>query len=250
MSQLESIRMPKLELLSPRRYTYSSDSSDTSQVRLRNLPKLHTFEVAPGGVRIESKGKLRPATFEVTNTSLSRVDRFSRDDTSRQGYDYYGPRETITSLIVADNPNLTSIALPEWRDGVGQLSIYDNGPNLTIAFANLQDTQNVTIRHAQKIELPSLVNITGHFDVTENQIESFELPLLTTVNGNFTLAGNEKLRDVKLPLLSSVGRGWGQYLQGNGNLSVHDNPRLLNLIGIAALKEISRRALFSGNFIL
>lgn len=140
-------------------------------------------------------------------------------------------------MEITNNPRLETVNVNRITNATGLISFAANSMGLEIRFPNLESAQNLTIRNATLVELPSLKSTRGLLGLYSNFFESFRAPNLTRT-GDLVFDDNSNLRNITLPALETV----------SGAFQIANNTALRRFNGAPELREITGALDFTGNF--
>lgn len=125
--------------------------------------------------------------------------------------------EKVNLLTIEDNPFLNNITLQ--INASGYTSFARNGPALRVSLPNLQQAYNLTVRHCQDFQAPSLTRVTLSAGFLQNSFQDLSIPKLGTLGSTLMLWNNTALSTLDLPVLTNV----------SGDVRFGINPTLQNL---------------------
>jgi hypothetical protein len=135
---------------------------------------------------------------------------------------------TVTSIYLANNRMLNSATFLV-ATVPNSIIIEANGDSFQASFPNLETAQNITVRTASAISLPSLINVSGSLGFYENPIQTISLPNLTAIGQTLAVNANPSLYNLSFPLLTTIGGGF--QVQNNTNLTQVTFPDLQTIGG-------------------
>jgi hypothetical protein len=150
--------------------------------------------------------------------------------------------ETVETLQIDNNNRLKTFST-QIANVSSSVNINANGDSLAVSFPNLIWAANMTFRNVSSISIPSLAVVNGSLGFYGNYITSLAAPNLTSVgssatgSGSLAFVSNDKLANISLPLLTSV--GGADQIANNTELSAISFPELSTVGGAID---------FSGNF--
>lgn len=118
---------------------------------------------------------------------------------------------SVDTLTVTNNARLKTFST-QIGNATKQLTVTNNGDDLDISFPNLIWANNLDIRVFKSLSIPSLAVINNSLSVRQSKtMETFSAPNLTSIGnfgagtGSLTVAGNNELKNITLPLLTTIG---------------------------------------------
>ena len=132
-----------------------------------------------------------------------------------------------------DVVNLTGLSL-----GSKSLEIVDNGPSAQILLPDLRLVGAMTISNAGRIYVPSLSEIDGLVEISNNAIDDFSAPNLAHIDGGLVVQNNNLLANLSMPLLNSV----------KGNITIANNTALHYINDLDDLSSCQGNTTLSGDF--
>jgi hypothetical protein len=162
----------------------------------------------------------------------------------------FGTFNRAQNIRIVNNKELRLINLTTLEDAQS-IHIADNGPDTNVDLPALSYASSLFLRETSAVNVPRLANLDGNFVLSGNMFERFSAPEFVGVGGDVYIEDNDRLSDLRLPILTEVGGGLS-----NGSFTVTNNPALLNLtlerLGggteVGASGAIDGNASFSGNF--
>jgi aspartate 1-decarboxylase len=170
----------------------------------------------------------KATSVTISNTFLSTLDGINL--------------ETVETLQIDNNNRLKTFST-QIANVSSSVNINANGDSLAVSFPNLIWAANMTFRNVSSISIPSLAVVNGSLGFYGNYITSLAAPNLTSVgssatgSGSLAFVSNDKLANISLPLLTSV--GGADQIANNTELSAISFPELSTVGGAID---------FSGNF--
>jgi len=170
----------------------------------------------------------KATSVTISNTFLSTLDGINL--------------ETVQTLQIDNNNRLKTFST-QIANVSSSVNINANGDSLAVSFPNLIWAANMTFRNVSSISIPSLAVVNGSLGFYGNYITSLAAPNLTSVgssatgSGSLAFVSNDKLANISLPLLTSV--GGADQIANNTELSSISFPELSTVGGAID---------FSGNF--
>lgn len=147
----------------------------------------------------------------------------------------------VTSLEDLDINN--NHRLTKWDSPLTNLSntmnFLANGNGFEVSFNQLTWIANMTINNVTSFAVPALQTVNGSASFGSNQFVSFSAPNLTsTKSGNLGFVGNNLLKNVTFPQLTSLA----------GALLIANNTALDTIDGFPKLKTVGGAVKLRGNF--
>jgi aspartate 1-decarboxylase len=170
----------------------------------------------------------KATSVTISNTFLSTLDGINL--------------ETV-SVLQIDNNNRLKTFSTQVANVTSSVNINSNGNALDVSFPNLIWAANMTLRNVSSITIPSLAVVNGSLGFYGNYMTSVIAPNLTSVGntgtnfGSLAIDANNKLTNVTMPLLATVG----------GAFQIANNTAL-DSISFPKLSIVGGAIDFSGNF--
>lgn len=183
----------------------------------RTLNALDTLSMGPPGLTEAEE-------VTISDTFLSSLD----------GIDL----SSVKKMDINNNRRLT-----EFTTQLGNLSdflnIQANGLQLKVSMPNLKWIANMTIANVTSFSVPSLAVVNGSARFDSNYFSTFSAPNLTaTRSGDISFVGNANLKNISLPVLTTIG----------GGLLIANNTALEAIDGFPALKTVGGAVKLRGSF--
>lgn len=143
----------------------------------------------------------------------------------------------LDKLYLGINSRLNSFTSD--LEEVGELTITDNGNNVTITLENLETAKEIQLRRIASFDVPSLtkVNQSIKFDQSPS-LRSFEATNLTNVGQSVTFINNKELTEVSFPALEKI----------EGDMTILNNTKLADLDGFPELTTVFGAIKLGGDF--
>lgn len=158
------------------------------------------------------------------NSGLATVNSLTLLDTAISNIDNLLKFDTIATLNVNNNKNITLIDLSGLETVTEGLTISFNLDNATVHLDNLIWALNLTIQDVGDLSIGLLRKVNGSFVLAYNGFDSLEFEQLSTVGASLQVFANDELTSLALLNLSSV----------TGDIRVFNNTQLkeveLNLL--------------------
>lgn len=167
----------------------------------------------------------------ISNTALSSLAFLN--------FTHYSEPDMIW---ITGNQQLNTVNLTGMSWGSNSLAIINNGPSAQIVLPNLRSVGAITISNAGYIDIPSLSQTIASLEISNNSLDAFDAPSLTVIGGNFTIRNNYLLKNLNLPLLTTIGNG-----PSAGDFVVENNTALNMITNMAQLGEAHGNVTLSGN---
>lgn len=190
--------------------------SAVNRIRWVALPALQSLNFARGITQANS--------VYISNTGLTQLSGIELT--------------AVGAMDINNNQFLKTINVNNLKNVTSQLAFSANGPNLEIAFPNLQSAANMTIRNVSSISMPSLSQVAGSMGFYSNYFTSFTAPNLTRTGNTIAFVDSPSLNDLEFPMLTTIG----------GGLLLANNSELDSITGFNSLKSISGDINFYGTF--
>lgn len=171
------------------------------------------------------------------NSGLANVSSLTLSDTALSSIDKLLSFETIGTLNVNNNKNISSIDLSSLQTVSEGLTLSFNHDNATVKLENLIWASNLTIQDVGDVSISSLEAVNGSFILAYNGFDSVEFDSLTSVGSSFQVFANDNLESLSLANLSTI----------NGEFRVFNNS-LLTDISLESLETIKGAMSLSGDF--
>jgi hypothetical protein len=144
--------------------------------------------------------------------------------------------QTVSSLNINNNNYLKSIDVA--LSNVSQsLTISSNGRNLNVSLPNLIWANNLTVRDASALYVPSLKTVNSSMAFINDTFTTIDFPKLTEVGESLAFVSCSKLTNVTVDNLESVG----------GTFQMANNTKL-SVVKFAELSKVGGAVDFSGAF--
>jgi hypothetical protein len=144
--------------------------------------------------------------------------------------------QTVSSLNINNNNYLKSIDVA--LSNVSQsLTISSNGRNLNVSLPNLIWANNLTVRDASALYVPSLKTVNSSMAFINDTFTTIDFPKLTEVGESLAFVSCSKLANVTVDNLESVG----------GTFQMANNTKL-SVVKFAELSKVGGAVDFSGAF--
>lgn len=144
--------------------------------------------------------------------------------------------QVVDTMILVNNPYLSKVDM-QLGNVTQQITVESNGRDLEVSFPNLIWANNITIRNASDVSIPSLASVNGSAGFYSCNFESLIAPNLTKVGGGLALISNEMLSNISFPALSEV----------DGAVNIANNTEL-DSISFPKLETVQGAVDFYGNF--
>ncbi|KAF2720768.1 hypothetical protein K431DRAFT_346872 [Polychaeton citri CBS 116435] len=167
------------------------------------------------------------AVQEATTVNIQNTDMNTLDGINLQ---------VVDTLILVNNPFLSKVDMQLGNVSTG-ITVESNGRDLEVSFPNMIWANNITIRNASQVSIPSLASVNGSVGFYSCSFDSLAAPNLTRVGGGLSLISNEGLSNISFPELTTV----------NGALNVANNTDLGD-ISFPELQKVQGAVDFQGNF--
>ncbi|OMJ19700.1 Meiotic expression up-regulated protein 10 [Smittium culicis] len=178
----------------------------TSKLSFYNVPQLVAL-------RLDSIKKV--SDLRIVQTSIHGLGKVSID--------------SLNSLEIGSNPNLSLIDFTNLTSIKGSLSIANNHLQTAANFPNLKSIKGtVTLRNLFDVNIDSLAVIEDTFNLIDNSFKNFTLNLVSTAEKDITIIGNDNLNSFSFSSLTSL----------NGGLQIKNNTALQE-IGVNSFKKLT-----------
>ncbi|KAK0720883.1 hypothetical protein B0H67DRAFT_552974 [Lasiosphaeris hirsuta] len=146
---------------------------------------------------------------------------------------------TSVRLLDINNNRRLTVFTTQLGNLSDNLNIQANGLKLEVTMPNLIWIANMTIANVTKFSVPSLAVVNGSARFDSNYFATFAAPNLTTTKaGDISFVGNANLKNISLPLISTIG----------GGLLIANNTALSEVDGFPKLKTVGGAVKLRGNF--
>lgn len=190
--------------------------SAVNRIRWIALPALQSLNFARGVTQANS--------VYISNTGLTQLSGIELT--------------AVGAMDINNNQFLKTINVNNLKNVTSQLAFSANGPNLEIAFPNLQSAANMTIRNVSSISMPSLSQVAGSMGFYSNYFTAFSAPNLTRTGNTIAFVDSPSLSSLEFPMLQTIG----------GGLLLANNSQLDGITGFNSLKTINGDINFFGTF--
>jgi hypothetical protein len=228
----------------------------TNNFTLSSLPHLTSLEFplldnVNGGIYWDSLPGLTDVSFgnltlspgDLPGTNVDGDISISNTALSSLAFLNFTHYSNPALIWIKGNQQLNNINLTGLSWGSNSLAIVNNGPSAQILLPNLRSAGDITIGNADRVDIPSLSEISTNFIISNNSIDVFTAPNLAAIGGNFIVSNNYLLEKLDLPLLTTIGDG-----TGNGNFVVVNNSALDTITHLNQLWHTQGNVTLSGNF--
>ncbi|KAE9369858.1 hypothetical protein N431DRAFT_414184 [Stipitochalara longipes BDJ] len=142
-------------------------------------------------------------------------------------------------IWIKGNKQLDIVNLTGLSWGSKSLEIIDNGPSAQIFLPDMRSVGSMAIGNAGHIYIPSLAEISGIIEISNNSIDGFLAPNLTDIDGGLVVQNNNLLANLSIPLLTSV----------KGDITVANNTDLHAINNLDQLWFCQGNISLSGDFL-
>ncbi|GAB7351982.1 hypothetical protein MBLNU459_g2507t1 [Dothideomycetes sp. NU459] len=194
-----------------------------------NFPRLTNVD----SIQWEALPALQGLSFTTGVQTASTLNIQNTQLNSLAGIDL----QVVDTVYIVNNDYLQDINM-QLGNITEALTIGSNGNNVSAIFPNLIWANNMTIRNATSVSLPSLESVNGSLGFYSNEFSMLSAANLTTVGGSLSFVSNQDLTNVSMPMLKTV----------NGGLQVANNTEFKVVNGFPALATIGGALDFYGNF--
>ncbi|KAF1814604.1 hypothetical protein P152DRAFT_281335 [Eremomyces bilateralis CBS 781.70] len=203
--------------------------NDVQTLSVLSFPKLTAVE----SIIWQGLPNLNGLNFDASVQQASRVDIQNTFLASLKGINL----KMVDELYLANNGMLQEVDL-QLGNVSHALTLDNNGDRLQASFPNLIWAYNLTFRTAPSVSLPSLKYVNGSMGFYETAVSEIFAANLTRVGGSFSLEDNPELFNLSFPLLQTI----------DGGFRLAENPKVADLTGFPALKNIGGAFNVSGEF--
>lgn len=194
-----------------------------------NFPRLTNVD----SIQWEALPALQGLSFTTGVQTASQLNIQNTQLNSLDGIDL----QVVDTVYIVNNDYLEDINM-QLGNITESLTIGSNGNNVSAIFPNLIWANNMTIRNATTVSLPSLESVNGSLGFYSNEFSMLSAANLTTVGGSLSFVSNSDLTNVSMPMLKTV----------SGGLQVANNTELKIVDGFPKLATIGGALDFYGNF--
>ncbi|KAJ9303709.1 hypothetical protein DTO217A2_6818 [Paecilomyces variotii] len=170
-----------------------------------------------------TKGVSKAGSVSITNTGLTSLNGITLD--------------SVGNFDITANTAMDTINVNDLKNVTGLLNIAANAPSLKVTLPNLGGAQNITIRNASSLSIPSLKELSGQLGLFGNTFKEFSAANLTST-GDLVFDNNGKLSNLSMPQLTTV----------NGGFTISKNDDLEDITGFQKLQTITGALDFTGEF--
>jgi hypothetical protein len=175
--------------------------TDVGDIEFTGLPNLAQFGFGKNIQQVK--------TLNIQNTFLSSLSGINL--------------QNVNSVYIANNRMLQSLSFQVTKISQA-IILLANGDQFDVSLPNLETAQNITIRTAKSVSLPSLKNVTGNLGFYENTFTSLTANNLTYVGSTLAVSGNLNLNNLTFPILKTIGGGF--QVQNNTQLTSVEFPKV------------------------
>ena len=176
---------------------HSIDFTSLSEVEKLSLISLPSFAILNLNTGVSKAGSI-----EISDTALS----------SLQGLTNY---DTVKSLNVNNNKNITSIDLA-LQTVDEDLTLSFNSDDCEVKLNELIWSSNLTIQDVSDFSASNLTAVNGTLNIAYNKFDQFDLKELTNVGGSVLVFANDEMTSFDLSSLKNIG----------GELRIFNNTEL------------------------
>jgi hypothetical protein len=201
---------------------------------MRNVTKVNSISL-PKLSSVGSIGWQSLNNLETLVMSLSQAGVVNISDTFLKSLDAISL--TTVQDISIDNNRFLSSWSAKLTNLTGTLKLQANNQNFDVKLEKLTSINNMEISNVTSFTVPALQKVDGQARFFSNKFEKFTAPNLTVTNGIISFIGNDKLKSVDFPELTS-----------SGALDIINNTAMTNVSGFASLQQVKGSVNLFGSF--